>query len=155
MLCHDVNRLGWLGDVLDVNEGYARNYLLPQGLAVVPTEANLKSLAKEAAKRAGARKHEKQRLEEAAAAADGAEAVVAAKANEQGSLFGSIGAREIADNLREQGFEVADEFVQLPENIKQVGTFPGVVLKFSNDITAAVTVVVVPKQDNDLKTGDA
>ena len=52
LLCEDIQKLGWLGDIVEVNTGYARNYLLPQGLAIVPSEANLKSLAKEKAKRA-------------------------------------------------------------------------------------------------------
>lgn len=134
--------LGWLGDVVEVNEGYARNYLLPQRLAVLPTEANLKSIVEEKAKRAEHRIVERKRLETAAQAVEGAEAVVAAKANEQGHLFGSVGAREIAANLREQGFEIADEVVQLPENIKQVGTSQ-ITLKFSEDLTATVNVVVV------------
>ncbi|MCJ7776723.1 MAG: 50S ribosomal protein L9, partial [Sedimentisphaerales bacterium] len=112
LLCEDVKELGWLGDVVEVSMGYARNYLLPQRLAVVPTEANLRSLAKEAAGRTEQRKIEKERLKEAAAAVEGAEAVVAAKANEQGVLFGSIGAGKIAENLRAQGFKVADEMVQ-------------------------------------------
>ena len=51
LLCEDVNRLGWLGDIVEVNEGYARNYLLPQGLATVATEGNVRSLAKEKADR--------------------------------------------------------------------------------------------------------
>jgi len=142
LLCEDVKRLGWLGDVVEVNEGYARNYLLPQGMAKIPTEANLKSLGKEKAKRAEQRLHEKQRMEKAAAAVEGAEAVVAAKANEQGVLFGSVGPREIASNLREQGYEVADEIVRLKEHIKHVGTH-SVELRFSEDLKAAVNVVVV------------
>ena len=56
LLVFDVKELGWLGDVIEVNSGYARNYLLPQGLAKVPTEANIKSLAGEKAKRAETRK---------------------------------------------------------------------------------------------------
>ena len=142
LLCQDVERLGWLGDVVEVSTGYARNYLLPQGLAMVPTEVNLKSLAEEKARRAEQRMRDRKRLEEAAAAVEAAEAVVAAKANEQGHLFGSVGGREIAANLREQGFEVADEFVQLAEHIKQVGTSQ-VTLKFAEDLTATVNVVVV------------
>lgn len=142
LLCQDVKELGWLGDVLEVAEGYARNYLLPQGLAVIPTEVNLRALAEEKARRAEARKQERQRFEEAASAVEGAEAVLAAKANEQGVLFGSVGEKAIAANLREQGFEVADEVVQLPEHIKQVGSFP-VTLKFAEDLTATVSVVVV------------
>jgi large subunit ribosomal protein L9 len=142
LLCEDVKDVGWLGDVIEVSTGYARNYLLPQGLAIVPTEANLRSLAKEAARRAEERKLERERLEEAAAAVNGAEAVVAAKANEQGVLFGSISAAQVAENLRAQGFKVADEMVHLTEHIKQVGTHK-VTLKFDKDLTAAVNVVVV------------
>lgn len=143
LLCEDIKNVGWLGDIVEVNPGYARNYLLPQGLAAIATEANVKVLAKEKAKRAEQRIHQRKRLEQAAVAVDGAEAVLAAKANEQGHLFGSIAARDIAGNLREQGFEVADEIVQLPENIKQVGTTQ-VTLKYAADLTATVNVVVVP-----------
>ena len=142
LLCQDVERLGWLGDVLDVKEGYARNYLLPAELAILPTESNLRSLAKEKMRRAEQRKQQRQKLEETSAAVQGAEAVVAAKANEQGHLFGSVGRAPIAANLRAQGFEVADEAVQLPQAIKQVGTST-VALRFADDLAATVNVVVV------------
>ena len=142
LLCQDVKSLGWLGDVVEVSAGYARNYLLPQGLAKPATEGNLRAIAKEKARRAEQRISQRKRLEEAAAAVEGAEAVVSARANEQGVLFGSVGAAEIAANLRQLGFEVADEVVQLPEHIKNVGTHT-VTLKFADDLTAQVTVVVV------------
>ncbi len=142
LLCEDVKELGWFGDVIEVSTGYARNYLLPQRLATMPTKGNLRSLAKETAKRAEQRKLERERLEGAAAAVEGAEAVVAAKANEQGVLFGSISNVEIAENLRSQGFKVADEMVHLTEHIKQVGTHK-VTLRFDRDLTATVNVVVV------------
>ncbi|MHC4622933.1 MAG: 50S ribosomal protein L9 [Planctomycetota bacterium] len=144
LLCEDIRKLGWLGDIVEVNTGYARNYLLPQGLAKVASEANIRALAKEKAKRSEQRIHQRTRLEVAAGAVEGAEAVLAAKANEQGVLFGSVGAADIAANLREQGFEVADEIVQLEENIKNVGTH-SVTLEFSEDLTATVSVVVVPE----------
>ncbi len=155
LLVTDVSKLGWLGDVVEVKTGYARNYLLPQGLGIVPTEANLKTLAEEKAIRAEARKTDRARLEDLAKAAEAAEAVIAAKANEAGLLFGSVGSGQIADNLRQQGFEVAESQVQLPEHIKQVGSHR-VTLKFAEaspsdgwdeDLTAAITVVVVAEQD--------
>jgi large subunit ribosomal protein L9 len=142
LLCSDVKELGWLGDVVEVNSGYARNYLLPQGLAKVATEGNIRALAQEKTKCAEQRIQEHKHLEAAAAAVDGAEAVLAAKANELGHLFGSVGARDIALNLREQGFAVADDIVRLPENIKQVGTTQ-VTLKYAAELTATVNVVVV------------
>jgi large subunit ribosomal protein L9 len=144
LLCQDVKSLGWLGDVVEVKTGYARNYLLPQGLAKPATEVNLRAIAEEKGRRAEQRITERQRLEEAASAVEGAEAVVAAKANEQGVLFGSVGADEIAANLRQLGFEVAESIVQLPEHIKNVGTH-SVTLKFADDLTATVSVVVVPE----------
>ncbi len=70
---------------------------------------------------------------------------MAAKANEQGILFGSISESMIAANLRAQSFEVADEIVKLPEHIKQLGTHE-VTLKFADDVTATIRVVVVPEQ---------
>ena len=145
LLCEDIQKLGWLGDIVEVNEGYARNYLLPQGLAKVATEGNIRALAKEKAKRAEQRLRERRRIEKAVEAVNGAEAVLAARANEQGVLFGSITEALIAANLRAQGFEVADEIVKLPEHIKQLGTH-NVTLRFADDLTATVRVVVVPEQ---------
>ena len=142
LLCEDVRELGWLGDVVEVSTGYARNYLLPQGLAIIPTEGNLRSLAKEAAKRAEYRKLQQEQMEKAAAAVEGAEAVVSGKANEQGILFGSVGVREIGENLRAQGFAVADDMIKLSEHIKQVGTH-SVTIKFDKDLKARINVVVV------------
>ena len=145
LLCEDVGKLGWLGDVVEVSEGYARNYLLPQGIARVATEGNIRAIAKEKARRAEQRIHERKRLEQAAEAVEGAEAVLAAKANEQGVLFGSVTASQIAANLRAQGFGVADEVVRLPEHIKKVGTH-SVMLRFAEDLTSTVSVVVVSEQ---------
>jgi large subunit ribosomal protein L9 len=119
----------------------------------MPTKANLRSLVKEATKRTEQRKLERERLEEAATAVEGAEAVVAAKANEQGVLFGSVGAGEIAENLRAQGFMVADEMVQLAEHIKQVGTHK-VTLRFDKDLTATVNVTIVAEQEDENEPDD-
>jgi large subunit ribosomal protein L9 len=144
LLCEDVKRLGWFGDIVEVNEGYARNFLLPQGLARIATADNIKALAKEKTARAEQRVKERSRLAEIAKKVEGAEAVLAAKANEQGVLFGSITAGNIAANLRAQGFGVADDVVELPHHIKQVGTHT-VTLSFTDDVTATVKVTIVPE----------
>jgi len=173
LLCQDVKRLGWLGDVVEVSTGYARNYLLPQRLAMVATESNLKSLAKAKASGSEQRMQEKERLERAAAAVDGAEVVIAAKANEQGHLFGSVGSGDIAANLREQGlllnedckFQIGNCKLQIADSesptgvlrtttgIKQVGTH-SVTLKFDDGLTATVSVVVVPEQEAERRISD-
>lgn len=144
LLTSDVKKLGYLGDVVEVADGYARNFLLPQGLAKAATDNNIKAIAKTKTKRAEERKLERVQLEKAAQAVNGAEAVIAAAANEQGHLFGSVFRHEIAENLRAQGFEVADDAVALYEHIKQVGTY-NVKLEFADDLKASVSVVVVPE----------
>ena len=149
LLYEDIKKLGWLGDVVEVNEGYARNYLFPQGLAKKATQENIEAIASEKAVRAQVRIAERKRLEQAVEKVREAapEVVLAAKANEQGVLFGSITEHPIADNLRQQGFEVADEIVRLSEHIKTVGPHE-VVLRFADDLKVEVTVTVVPEQDN-------
>jgi large subunit ribosomal protein L9 len=142
LLCNDVEKLGWLGDIVEVKDGYARNYLLPQGLATVPTEANVKALADEKAARAEARKLVHEQKERLVSAVQGAEVVLAAKANEQGHLFGSITERDIAENLRKQGFDVADEMVRMGGHIKELGSSE-VTIRAAADLTATVHVMVV------------
>ena len=145
LLCEDVETLGYYGDVVNVRVGYARNFLLPQRLAIIPTEAKIKGMAEEKGRRAEHRKVVIENFKKAAEAVNGAEVVLAARANEQGHLFGSISEKEIAANLRQQGFEVADKFVQLDEHIKEVGEHT-IKLKFSAEVTAAVKVVIVPEK---------
>jgi large subunit ribosomal protein L9 len=76
LLCQDVEKLGWYGDVVEVKDGYARNYLLPYGVATVPSEGKMKSMAAERAKRAEERKLVLVQLERVAEAVEGAEVVV-------------------------------------------------------------------------------
>ncbi len=143
LLCQDIEKLGWFGDVVEVAEGYARNYLLPQGLAKVPSEANIRSLAEEKSGRIEQRKLARQQLEKAVSDVEGAEAVIAAKANEQGHLFGSVSRHDIAENLRQQGFEITDDMIQFAEHhIKQVGTHD-ITIKATADLTATAKGVVV------------
>jgi len=144
LLTGDVKKLGWLGDVVDVADGYARNYLLPQGLAKMATDNNIKTIAKAKAKHAEERKLLKAQLEKVVQAVEGAEAVIAAPANEQGHLFGSVFRHDIANNLRAQGFEVRDDAVSLYEHIKEVGSYK-IKLEFMDDLTAHVNLVVVPE----------
>ena len=141
LLVEEIKKLGWLGDVVEVSEGFARNYLLPQGLAKIPNMDNLKAIEKDKARHAEIRIEERKRLEKVCEKVNGAEVSVTGRANRTGHLFGSITERDIAENLRNQGFAVADEVVKLDGHIKDVGTFE-VTLKYAADLTATVTVKV-------------
>jgi len=153
LLVEDVESLGWLGDIVEVKPGYARNYLVPQGLAVVPTKASIDSLAEEKARRSEARRLDYEQKEQLVSSLEGAEVVLAAKANELGHLFGSVAERDIAENLRQQGFVVQDEMVKMPNgHIKELGAHD-VTLKIAMDLKTTVRVVVV-SQDETVDTSE-
>lgn len=154
LLCEDIKKLGWLGDVVEVTEGYARNYLLPLGKGKPATESNIKAIAQDKAHAAESRIVESKRLEKAAASVEGAEAVLAAKANEQGHLFGSVTEAMIATNLRDQGFHVADEIVVLREHIKEIGEHE-VALRFSEEVSVSVKVTVVAEGAEPVSEGES
>ncbi|MFH1616249.1 MAG: 50S ribosomal protein L9 [Planctomycetota bacterium] len=145
LLCEDVEKLGFFGDIVDVKPGYARNYLLAQGLGKIASKDNIRSLAHEKAQRAEHRLATRALLERTCEAVNGAEVVVAAAANEQGHLFGSVSGRDVEANLRGQGFEVSDGMLA-GVHIREVGTSE-VRIRFAPDLSAVVRVVVVSQDE--------
>jgi large subunit ribosomal protein L9 len=146
LLYEDVEGLGYYGDVMNVKDGYARNYLLPQGLAAEPSEAKIKAMAKEKASRCEQRQLVREQFEKLAAAVEGTVVEITANANDLGHLFGSVTERDIAQQLREKGFEIKDTMVRLNNgHIKEVGTYD-VSLKIVQDLKAGVQVRVVSEQ---------
>jgi large subunit ribosomal protein L9 len=148
LLCEDVADLGWYGDVVDVKAGYARNCLLPQGLAVAPSETAVKSMAAEKAQRDQQRHLKRREQERLVAAVEGAEVIISAKANELGHLFGSVMEKDVADKLAEQGLAVTADMVRMSGHIKELGSHE-VTVKVSPDLKATVRVMVVSEENPD------
>jgi large subunit ribosomal protein L9 len=120
ILVKDVPSLGKAGSVVEVREGFARNYLLPRGLAREATEGQLRAMEQERA----ARDRKLARERERAARALREQAVrIRAKAGSGGRLFGAVTAQQIAEALRQMGFAVDRKQVDLSEPIKSVGTY--------------------------------
>lgn len=151
LLHTDIHPLGHLGDVVTVNDGYARNYLLPQRLAVEPTEANIQAIAEEKTRQGEVRRLALAELVAAAEKVNEAQVAIHARANEQGHLFGSVAETDIAAALQQQGFSVQAKHVNLDEHFRQLGSYD-VKLKFAPDIHAAVQVAVVRPEGEE---GDA
>lgn len=147
LLCQDVDKLGWYGEVVNVADGYARNYLLPYGIATVPTDEKIESMAAERARRAEERQHVLEQLVKIAEDVNDAEVVIAANANAQGHLFGSVTEKDIAENLRNQGYEIKESMVALGSHIKEVGTHE-VKLKVAQGVPTKISVVVVSQDEN-------
>ncbi len=142
ILRQDVQSLGKAGEMVRVKPGYARNFLLPKGLAFEATEGNKKRIAAESKARDTRLASEKA---EASALADrlGAATVsLKGKAGEEGKLFGSITAQDIADGLKAQGLEVDRRRIELEHPIKTLG-FHSVAVRLHPDVHAEVKVNVV------------
>ncbi len=146
LLKKDIQTLGIVGDIINVSPGYARNYLLPNDLAMEPTESNMRAIAKE---RAAAEERRRKALDELRAKAEKlarVEVTIAAAANPDGHLYGSVTAREIAAALREQGHDVDAAHVKLSEPIKQLDNV-SVPVVLAESIKAEVKVWVVRSGD--------
>lgn len=141
ILREDIDKLGSRGDVVKVAPGYARNYLLPQRLAVPATEANKKIVEQE--RQAALRREavERGQAEEQAKLLASVVLTTVQKAGEQDQLFGSVTAKDIAELLAKQGFEIDRRKILLHEPIKTLGEHT-VNIKLFRDVTATVKLQV-------------
>ncbi len=143
ILREDVPKLGDAGDAVSVKPGYARNFLIPQGKAVLATESKLKQFELQRTVIAEKIAKEQKDLEAAAARLEGLTVEVSAQAGEEGKLFGSVTAQQIAELLEEKGFVIDRRKIDLAEPIKMVGEH-SVSVKFRGDVSASVKVIVSP-----------
>ena len=144
LLLKDLHRVGNLGDVVEVNNGYARNYLLPQRLATEPTEENLRNI-EEARKHAAADRARRRKVfEDLLERMKDVSVRIEAAANPEGTLYGSVGQKEIADALHAQGFEVLPEHIRLDAPIRTLDNYT-VVLRFADDISTEIKVAIAPQ----------
>lgn len=142
ILREDVQHLGKAGEVVKVKDGYARNYLLPKGLAYTATEGNKKRVGFEAARLANQRVAEKGAAEQEAAKLVGVQLTFVVKVGEEEKLYGSVTASDIQRKLEEQGIHVDKRKVDLPEPIRALGEFK-VGIKIHPDVRPEIQVTVV------------
>lgn len=142
ILRSDVTHLGKAGEVVKVKDGYARNYLIPRGLAYHATEDSKRQVASEAKRRETHVAAEQGAAEVIAAKLGAVEVTFTAKAGEGDKLFGSVTAADIATKLGEQGFSVDKRAIELEEPIRTVGAFK-VPIRLHPAVRAEVRVWVV------------
>ena len=142
ILREDVQHLGKAGEVVKVRDGYARNYLLPKGLAYPATEGNKKRIVYEAARIAKQRGVEKQSAEVAAAALANVELVFAMKVGEEDKLYGSVTAGDVQRKLEERGIHIDKRKVDLPEPLRALGEYR-VGLRIHAEVRPEILVRVV------------
>lgn len=137
-----LEKLGDAGEIVNVKPGYARNYLIPRGIAFEATAANLRQMERESTQVA---RREAETLSAArgrATSLEGVSLTFHARAGQEGRLFGSIGAADIADRLAEQGIEVDRRQVDLEEPIKALGVFT-VPIRLHSQVRPEIKVWVI------------
>lgn len=146
ILISDVDGVGSVGDVKEVKNGMARNFLIPRKLAVRATEANLKAWEKRIE---AARLQRTEILENAKSLGErirGTEVSIPARSGENDRLFGSVTSQNISDALAEKGFEIQRRDIDLEGTIKALGTYR-VAVKLHHEVSEEITVNVVEEQE--------
>jgi len=145
VLLEDVPKLGKRGDVVNVADGYARNFLIPKRLAVMATEGEISRLKSEVLKKKEKEERRRKVLLEIKENLEGKEVILKAKAGNKGKLFGSITASEIAEAIKKtMGIDIDKKVVELASPIKEVGEHV-VKLKLGLGIETEVKVRVEPE----------
>ncbi len=144
ILTADVDKLGKSGEMKEVAEGYARNFLIPRKLAVPAAGGAYRAWQHDIASREEKRKREREEAEVAATRISSTTLTMGVKVGEGGKLYGSITAKDIADALARRGIEIDRHKIELEEPLKSLGTYR-VAVKVYAGMTPEVTVVVEPK----------
>ncbi len=142
LLTENVDNLGIVGDVVNVRIGYARNFLLPRGLATVPSEDIIANLAEKRKQAEAEQKALRSKREGIISKLEGLEITLERSCNDQGQLYGSVTQQDIASALTELGYQVRGREVRLAHTIKRVDNYD-VLVKFDTDLEANVRVFVV------------
>jgi large subunit ribosomal protein L9 len=140
-----LENLGNAGEIVTVKPGYARNYLIPKGLAYEATSSNVQRIERERANIEKASAEQLKAAQERAKTIESVSVSFTARASEEGKLFGSITSGDIADKLAEQGVEIDRKQIQLDEPIKALGMFP-VAIRLHTDVRPEIKVWVI-KED--------
>jgi len=146
ILRDDVPNLGKIGDVVRVKPGFARNYLLPRGLAVEANPKNLRVLEHQKRVIAAKADREHKSAEASAKRLEGLQLTARARAGEEGRLFGSVTNMDVERLLADRGFTVERRRILLDEPIKQLGTYP-ITVQVGRAVRATVQLTIEPEPD--------
>ena len=144
ILREDVEKLGKAGEVVKVKDGFGRNYLIPQKLAVLANVRNMKALDHDLRTIEARTKKTRKTAEATAATLSAISLTLAAKAGEEGKLFGAVTLRDIAEALGKAGVTVDRKAIQLADPIKQLGDYK-VKIRVAADVFPEISVSVVPE----------
>ena len=144
LLIQSVDSLGKQGEVVEVKPGYAKNYLIPQGLATIATDHHRRMIEKHKAELAALRKKQLENLHSLAEQISQTSVTIEANANEEGRLYGSIGAEEIVHALKNEGIAIATDNVRLDGPLRELAQY-SVRIYLGHEVETSLKVWVVPQ----------
>lgn len=142
ILRRDFEKLGKIGDIVEVKDGYARNYLIPQNIAYQATTGNIKALEEEKKQHSYREQKEERNAQKVASKLENTSVTIKAKVGEDEKLFGSITSQSIAEALLEQGLTIDKRNIELEDPIKQLGIYT-VPIKLHPKVTAKLKIWIV------------
>lgn len=145
ILLKNVDNIGKKFEVKEVNDGYARNYLIPNRMAKVATASELNKLEVEIKKKAEKAEMDLAQTEETVSKLDGAEVMIEMKTTDEGKLYEAVNAKKIADELKKEGHNVKKSQVLLDKPIKEAGDYD-VAIEFDFGLEARIKVIITGKQ---------
>ena len=146
ILIKDIENLGYANDIVNVKPGYANNYLIPQGLAVIASDSALKRLAEDQRQRAHKIAKLLEEAQAAAAAIEGVKLTITAKTSATGTVFGSVGAAQVADALEKLGHVVDRKFIEVKNPVKEIGVYTATI-RFHKEVAQEVEFEVVREEE--------
>jgi large subunit ribosomal protein L9 len=146
ILLERIHRLGQMGDVVRVRDGFARNFLLPQGKALRSTETNKQRFEREREQLEARNQTLKEEAQQVGGRLDGQSFVAIRQASETGQLYGSVSTRDVADLVAAGGFDVARNQIRLDSAIKTIGLHP-VVVQLHPEVEVTVNINVARSED--------
>jgi large subunit ribosomal protein L9 len=143
ILIQDVNKLGQKDDIVNVKDGYARNFLVPRGYAVAASSSAKKMHAENLRQRAHKEEKIKIAAQEIAGKLEGLKIIVGAKTSTSGKIFGSVNTIQIAESLKEKGFDIDRKRITLPEDqIKEIGSYKAII-KLHREVKVEIEFEIV------------
>ena len=146
ILKEDIANLGYKNDIVTVKSGYGRNYLIPTGKAVIASPAAKKMLAEELKQRAHKLEKIKKDAEELAAKLEGVSLTIATKVSANGTIFGSVGNIQIADELAKLGHNIDRKLISVKETVKELGSYKALV-RLHKEVSVEIPFEVVAEEE--------
>lgn len=145
ILLQDIENIGKKFEIKEVKNGYARNFLIPKGLVRPATEEALKWLENQKEIEDEKAKEELKKVQELASSIDGLEVIIPTKIGEEGQLFEKITSQKILEKIKELGFEINKNQIELSQPFGELGEFP-VKIKFEHNLEAEIKVIIVEEK---------